>query len=361
MKTVYHSDQSPGSGIRNALPGQVLRRSTAKGVGLFVLLLTSYVLSFMLVAADSVILRIAGSAGVFVFSVMLFVIGHDACHGGLTERQDLNRIIGRLSFLPSYHPFTSWEHTHNGLHHGYTNIRGHDPVFAPHSKGDYDSFPPVRRALERFYRMTPGLGLYYFVEIWWKLELLPAERFRPAKARLRSFMFDRAAVAGFFLLQIILLASLARTFTEGIEFVVLGTALPFIAFNYSIGFAIFLHHTHPKVAWHKDTSHYNFVSLQTRSSVHVEFPHALELMMLYIMSHTAHHIHARIPLYNLRNAQTLVEAAHPDVIREPWTLRSWRTTLRTCRLYDYDNHRWMDYDGTPLTATLPQPESRASS
>ena len=27
-------------------------------------------------------------------------------------------------------------------------------------------------------------------------------------------------------------------------------------------------------------------------------------------------------------------------------------TLRVCRLYDYAGHRWVDYDGTPLSERL---------
>jgi hypothetical protein len=37
---------------------------------------------------------------------MLFLIGHDACHQALTPNAWLNRIIGRLAFLPSLHPYS---------------------------------------------------------------------------------------------------------------------------------------------------------------------------------------------------------------------------------------------------------------
>src|SRR5262249_57986431 len=61
----------------------------------------------------------------------LFVIGHDACHGSLVRTGWLNRLLGRLAMLPAWHPFTSWAHSHNALHHGWTNFKGRHPDFPP--------------------------------------------------------------------------------------------------------------------------------------------------------------------------------------------------------------------------------------
>ena len=36
----------------------------------------------------------------------------------------------------------------------------------------------------------------------------------------------------------------------------------------------------------------------------------------------------------------------------PFSLPGLFETLRTCRLFDYENHRWLDWDGTPTTAPL---------
>src|SRR5689334_16339280 len=53
---------------------------------------------------------------------MLFVVGHDACHGSLTGSARLNGWIGRLAFLPSLTPFRAWDEGHNRTHHVYTNL-----------------------------------------------------------------------------------------------------------------------------------------------------------------------------------------------------------------------------------------------
>src|SRR5262245_11057473 len=60
----------------------------------------------------------------------LFVTGHDAGHGSLVRTGWLNRLLGRLVMLPAYHPFTSWVHAHNTLHHGWTGLKGRQPDFA---------------------------------------------------------------------------------------------------------------------------------------------------------------------------------------------------------------------------------------
>src|SRR5204863_9541889 len=62
---------------------------------------------------------------------MLFVVGHDACHGSFTPSRRLNGWIGRLAFLPSLTPFAGWEIGHNQTHHVYTNLKGRDYVWAP--------------------------------------------------------------------------------------------------------------------------------------------------------------------------------------------------------------------------------------
>src|SRR5260221_14341 len=49
--------------------------------------------------------------------VMLFVVGHDACHQSFTSSPRLNGWIGRIAFLPSLHVFSLWEREHNRRHH----------------------------------------------------------------------------------------------------------------------------------------------------------------------------------------------------------------------------------------------------
>jgi omega-6 fatty acid desaturase (delta-12 desaturase) len=58
----------------------------------------------------------------------LFILGHDACHQSYTPHRELNKVLGRIAFLPSLTPFSLWEVGHNVVHHGQTNLKGFDFV-----------------------------------------------------------------------------------------------------------------------------------------------------------------------------------------------------------------------------------------
>jgi omega-6 fatty acid desaturase (delta-12 desaturase) len=77
----------------------------------------------------------------------LFVIGHDACHGSYTKYDWLNKVIGRIAFLPSLTPFSLWDVGHNVAHHGFTNLKGRDQVWVPMSAEEWASASKTRRFL----------------------------------------------------------------------------------------------------------------------------------------------------------------------------------------------------------------------
>ncbi|RYF64419.1 MAG: fatty acid desaturase, partial [Comamonadaceae bacterium] len=67
----------------------------------------------------------------------LFIIGHDACHQSLTPHRRLNKWLGRIAFLPSLTPYSLWDMGHNVVHHGFTNLKGVDFVWAPLTQTEY--------------------------------------------------------------------------------------------------------------------------------------------------------------------------------------------------------------------------------
>ena len=107
-------------------------RSTVRAL---VLLALDYALFFALITAtvllESVWAKLlCGSVAGFVIG-RLFVIGHDACHQSLTPHRELNKVLGRIAFLPSLTPYSLWDTGHNVVHHGYTNLKGVDFVWTP--------------------------------------------------------------------------------------------------------------------------------------------------------------------------------------------------------------------------------------
>jgi linoleoyl-CoA desaturase len=55
---------------------------------------------------------------------------HDANHGSYSENQKLNRWMSKTLFLLGGFP-VNWQYQHNTMHHGFTNIEGHDEDISP--------------------------------------------------------------------------------------------------------------------------------------------------------------------------------------------------------------------------------------
>ena len=337
------------SQTKAALPEEVRQRSVVKGVALFLLSSLLYVGSFALVLMPlHPALRVAASVFNGGMIALLFIIGHDACHGSLTPRSWLNKLLGRLAFLPSWHPFVSWDLGHNRLHHSWTNLRGRDYVWTPLTKEEFDALPAWRQSLERFYRTLPGVGVYYAWEIWFKHMVFPRASDRKRLSP-HLLQWDRLMVAAFILAQATAALLTAQAFDLSPWWsLTLAVLLPQVLWNTLMGLVILLHHTHPRVRWYDDPEEWSYYAGQVTGTVHVVFPWPIGLLLHHIMEHTAHHIDPRVPLYHLPEAQKAAEAAfNDDVIQSRFNLASLRLVLDRCHLYDYRNHRWLRFDGQP--------------
>jgi acyl-lipid omega-6 desaturase (Delta-12 desaturase) len=287
-----------------------------------------------------------------LFITRLFIIAHDACHGSLLSRHVLNETVGRLGFLPSLTPFNLWQFGHNTLHHGYTNLKGRDYVWTPLSKAEYDALPPLRRFGERIYRGTFGQGLYYLVEIWWMKMMRPARR--AAAGRRRFDTRDRRLVAAYAAALCLGAAAAARATGQSAALVLFAAVLlPFALWNAAMGFLIYLHHTHPRVAWFDTRREWSLRAAQLRQAIHVAFPSSVDALLHHIMDHTAHHVDTLVPLQQLPRAQALLEGAYPEEVPvQPFSWSYFRRCVATCKLYDYQRHRWLDFNGH-VTAEVP--------
>jgi omega-6 fatty acid desaturase (delta-12 desaturase) len=339
--------------VRDALPAEARARSTALGVAYFAATAAVYLATFAAIAlADAWWARFALALTNGLAAGMLFIVGHDACHGSLTPRPALNAWLGRAAFLPSLHPYVAWAYSHNAL----PNLRGRDPVYAPLTLEEYRALPAWRQRLERLCRSWAGVLPLYLYRIWWPLEIRPDARHRASIDKRGSFALDRALVLAFPPAQALALVLIARAagvsgVTELAAVAALGVAVPFLAFTWLMGFATFQHHTHPRVIWYDDEAEWSYFRAQVQGTVHVEFPRWVELLLHNIMEHTAHHVDTRVPLYHLAGAQRAVEAAYGEenVIVEPFSFAGMTRTFRACQLYDYRAHRWLSFDGEPTT------------
>lgn len=280
----------------------------------------------------------------------LFILGHDACHQALTPSRTLNRIVGRLTFLASLTPYSLWEIGHNVVHHGYTNLKGVDFVWAPASVEEYRAMPAWRRMLERVYRSGWGVGLYYLIEIWWLKMYFPSRRQMPAQRGI--FVADNLLVSLHALLWIgAALTVAADTDQSALWLVTTGVIVPFLVWNTLIGFVVYVHHTHPEVEWYADKGAWAASAPFVSTTVHLQFPARFGAFLHHIMEHTAHHVSMSVPLYRLRAAQALLEEKLPGRITiQRFSMRWFFATARRCKLYDFESRRWLDFAGRPVAS-----------
>lgn len=344
------NDSTPNAGeIRQQVPADCWRRSTVRALALFTPFAALYVVSLTTAAiAPNWPLRLFAAVTNAVALAVLFVLGHDACHGAFTPHRRLNALLGRLAFLPAWHPFAGWEHAHNHVHHAWTNFRRKDYAWAPLTKREYDRLSAFEQWKLRRYRSPLGFGAYYFWEVYVKRTLFPSRAFW-GRGKRTTMWLDLALTAAFIVAQAVFIYALARRFAPAESpWLILAVAqwLPFVIWNWLIGFLIFLHHTHPRAPWFDDRAEWSFFAGQVQGTVHVVFPPGVNWLIQHIMEHTAHHADPKIPLYELPVAQRSLEQAYPsDIVVHAFTMRTLRETVRVCQLYDFDHHCWLSYSG----------------
>ncbi|MGF6878597.1 fatty acid desaturase [Paraburkholderia sp. MM5477-R1] len=319
---------------------------------------TAYAL--LLLVLDYVLLLCALAASVFahgfvlktVFGCMagfvigrLFVIGHDACHESLTRHRTLNRWLGRIAFLPSLTPYSLWQVGHNVVHHGYTNLKGVDFVWAPLTIQEYRALSGPRRALERIYRSGWAPGLYYMIEIWWTKMFFPSRAAMPTRRLV--FFRDCTLVSVFALLWIGALAWIARATQRGVvPSIACGFGVPFLFWCAMVGFVVYAHHTHPQIRWYDDRAKWGRSDPFVSTTVHLTFRWRFGALFHHIMEHTAHHVDMSLPLYGLVGAQRTLEAMLPErIVVQRFSWRWYFDTARGCKLYDFSTDQWTDFAG----------------
>lgn len=88
-----------------------------------VLMISGIITSVLLVLVCWLVMGI-GVAGVGMATM------HDANHGSFSKKKWMNKLFGNSMYLLGGFP-PNWRHQHNTLHHGFTNIEGHDEDIAP--------------------------------------------------------------------------------------------------------------------------------------------------------------------------------------------------------------------------------------
>lgn len=349
------ADASAGLAVRSAwnktsrlavqLSETSFARHDAFALTIFVADFTLYFsLLFVALAPFGWAINITGSAAAGVIIGVIFTLGHDACHDALTAHPRLNIWLARVAFIPSAHAASLWILGHNQIHHGFTNLKGRDYVWAPMSPAEYAVASAGRRAFYRLCRGPFGALPYRLVNMWWKKFFLPIAP--EARRRWRHHVFD----SGFVLLSqggmIAALMATGQTLDPAKPLwliVVLGWVLPFLVFNWLIGTVEYVHHTHPTIPWFDDRTKWKAARVEL-CTAHVRLPQPLHLLSNNIMEHNAHHMDPGIPFYQLATTQEQLRRLTEGILFLKLGLGSYLRIVRHCKLFDFERGRWTQFD-----------------
>jgi omega-6 fatty acid desaturase (delta-12 desaturase) len=312
--------------------------------------LFDYTLYFGAVAtailASALWLKILASVVAGTAISMLFILGHDAAHKSLVANRKLNKVLGRLTFLPCLHNYTLWVLQHNRLHHQSTNVKGLNS-YSPFSLEEFKYLSPGRKGLERIFRSPFGFGLYYLLMRWWN------DKFFPRKAMPRGikkwawidFTF-LCAWALFFILSVVAISRYEEGWTSILAAVFWGVLLPFLIWNQLMGTTAFLQHTHPLIPWFRTVEEARAACSQEELTILVRYPAWYDLLSHNIMQHQAHHINPRIPWFRLKSAQShILNLPGSNLLVQSFGLRYLAGLTQCCQLYDYSTQSWLTFAG----------------
>jgi omega-6 fatty acid desaturase (delta-12 desaturase) len=280
----------------------------------------------------------------------LFIVGHDAAHGALFKSKRLAYVIGQLSMLPSLHVYEAWVFGHNRIHHGHTVREVMDYVWHPTSPEAYRAMSLAQRLIHRVKWSCLGAGVYYGWDIWW----LNMMRFTPPEKIAADVRRDRRIVLTYAALASAALFALGSHMYGGAGGALwMWTkvfALPFVAWNYSIGISVYVHHISPDIEWHGRREWTRFKGQMEGTTV-LHIPAWLNFFYHNIFLHVPHHVDMRIPFYHLDEAADAIIAKFGDVVRERnYGLADYLRSTRACKLYDFGTHTWRRYDAAAQLA-----------
>lgn len=323
-------------------------RSTKLGLSIFLIDALIYIAAIAgVIFLESLFLRVACSIVAGLKISTLFVIAHDAAHASIVRNRMLNKLIARLAFLPSFHNYSLWLIVHNKSHHQSTNTQGGNS-WSPLSKEEYDDLPGWRKHVEQFYRSPLGIPFYYLVERWWKNKFYPYKKF--LKKNKLSYWLDFLLVSTSMLmfLYALIQVGINSIHTSPMGLIMLAFVVPMIVSSFMIGFTVYLQHTHESIPWFRNKVERDRQVDVEEITMYVKFPRWYNTLSHNTMEHTAHHIDSRIPVYHLAKAQdVLVKLLGDKISTINFTFESFLSTMRICKLYDYENHQWLDFYGSP--------------
>lgn len=324
---------------RSIMNKAVYRRSTMLALAWYIFDLCLYLapmLGIFIVNNNWLKILFGLIAGIAVSN--MFVWAHDAAHGTLFKNKILSEILGTIFMLPSLNIYKLWCYGHNKVHHGFTGFVSLDWIWRPLTREEYRAQSSYQKFSYRLERNLYTCAWHYLVKVWWdKMIFFKPGNLSP-KERI-ALLLSKYVTAVFAITLGIMLYVYS-----GIIGVITGLIMPFLIFNYFIAFYVYLHHTHPKVAFFDKRQEWNHAVGMIQCTTVIRCPWWVELLNHNILIHTPHHIDTRIPFYHLQQAYHDLKLHYFKYINEyQFNWREVAKIFKQCKFYDYQAKKWYSF------------------
>jgi omega-6 fatty acid desaturase (delta-12 desaturase) len=334
--------------------GQFARPCNRRGLIAFAVEFSMYWLAIAVVLlAPGLGIKIAASVFAGLKLSALVTLGHDAAHRTLMANRRANKILGILCFLPCIHNYRLWVWDHHEVHHTETNGE-HFDSYTPFSKAEFDRLPLAHQLFERVIRAPNliGFGLHYFCQRMLNVRILPRAGVPQRHVRSAWRHFALLVVYYVFFFSFLCAAPLFAPVSLATS-LLLGFVVPIASFSIITGASLYLMHTNRSVPWFKGTLDRTSHAAPELCATHIRMPYLLSALIHHVFAHSAHHAHPGVPSYHLTAAQRRLDALLGDrAVVEPLSLIGVLRTMRDCKLYDFDKHQWLDFNGKPTTGRI---------
>jgi omega-6 fatty acid desaturase (delta-12 desaturase) len=268
------------------------------------------------------------------FLVRIFIIFHDCGHGSFFKSRKVNTVVGYLTGILNFVPYHSWRYNHAQHHATCSDLdrRGLGDVWTL-TKQEYLDLPTLKRLGYRLYRHP--FVLFGFGPIWL---FLINNRFAPRGAKKRERRSVQVTNIGIMIMVII------WSFLIGLKSYLL-IQLPVLLIGGMMGIWLFyIQHQYEDVYWNRHVE-WNFQDAAIKGSSFYKLPVLFQWFTGNIGFHHIHHLHARIPNYNLQRCHEQIA-----LFREVKPLMFF-TSLKSLsfRLYDEDLGKMIGFEALRIS------------
>ena len=223
------------------------------------------------------------------FLVRLFAIQHDCGHGTLFRHKNVNDWVGRVLGIFTFTPYAMWRKEH-AAHHSYSgnlSKRGYGDIVTLTIE-EYQELPLMEKLYYRFYRNPFILFLIGPTYLFVIRQRLPFGRMYDKESWISS-MTTNVFIAA-------MVITLLYTIGTGAFFLV---HMPIVIIAATVGVWLFyVQHQFEGTHWDRDED-WNPQHAALYGSSHYDLPFFLRWVTANIGLHHIHHLHSKIPYYQL--------------------------------------------------------------